>query len=68
LNNVELDNGNIKAKFGIIETGIPGVTGTVNRLSQCIKAGGLTSGVIQLGDWIDLEGGLTVTVRATIPK
>jgi hypothetical protein len=52
----------IKSKFGVTSTGTAGVKDTFTRLSAFIKAGGLTSqsGVINLGDWIDLEGGITV--------
>jgi hypothetical protein len=52
----------IKSNVGVTSTGTAGVTETFTRLSQFIKADGLTSqsGVINLGDWIDLEGGITV--------
>jgi hypothetical protein len=54
------DNPSIKAKFGITATEKAGVTATFNTLSAYIQAGGLSDNVIRLGDWIDLEGGLTV--------
>jgi hypothetical protein len=55
-------NPSIKAKFGITATEKTGVTQTFTALHDFIHAGGLTaqSGVIKTGDWIDLEGGLTV--------
>jgi hypothetical protein len=57
----------IKAKFGVTET--DGVTATFQALSTFIKKGGLENDanmeldkrVIKLGDWIDLEDGLTVS-------
>jgi hypothetical protein len=43
---------------------VKAVTGTFNALHKFIQAGGLnneqTKDIIKLGDWIDLEGGLTV--------
>jgi hypothetical protein len=36
------------------------VTGAFNALHEFIQAGGLASGTVKLGDWIDLEGGLAV--------
>jgi hypothetical protein len=52
----------IKEKFGITEGGTVGVAATFNALSAFISGGGLASqsDVIKLGDYIDLEGGLTV--------
>jgi hypothetical protein len=52
----------IKEKFDILTEGAAGVTGTFNALHQFIQADGLAkqAGVIALGDYIDLEGGLTV--------
>jgi hypothetical protein len=56
------DTQSIKAKFGITTTQTTGVTDTFNALHQYIQTGWLTnqSNVIRLGDYIDLEGGLTV--------
>jgi hypothetical protein len=69
----------IKAKFGVSATGTAGVTETFKELSAFIQKKGLekdeaiakaTKGtiecVIQLGDWIDLEGGLTVAPSANL--
>jgi hypothetical protein len=57
----------IKEKFGIETEGTTAVTKTFNALHEFIKAGGLTnentSSVIQLGDWIDLEGGLEIAAN-----
>jgi hypothetical protein len=58
----------IKAKFGVTETGTAGVKAAFQELSAFINNGGLAEDedkeeeerVIRLGDWIDLEGGLTV--------
>jgi hypothetical protein len=50
----------IKEKFGITATEKAGVTATFTTLHAYIQAGGLDDGVIRLGDWIDLEGGLIV--------
>jgi hypothetical protein len=52
----------IKAKFGIQLDGAEGVTAAFQELSAFIKKGGLgvNYNVIRLGDYIDLEGGLTV--------
>lgn len=50
----------IKAKFGIGSTGTAAVTATFSALHNYIQTGGLDDGVIKLGDWIDLEGGITV--------
>jgi hypothetical protein len=52
----------IKANFGVTAPGAEGVAQTFTALHEFIQAGGLDkqSGVIKLGDWIDLEGGLTV--------
>jgi hypothetical protein len=59
-----IDAHNIKAKLGITETGVKGVMFTFNALHDFIQNGGLdgnVSGVfVALGDWIDLEDGLTV--------
>jgi hypothetical protein len=59
---VDGDNPSIKKKFGVTEGGTGGVTKTFEALSAYIKEGGLSSenNVICLGDWIDLEGGLSV--------
>jgi hypothetical protein len=56
------DPHSIKAKFGITTTGTTGVTDTFNALSTFISGGGLTNDPtkVQLGDYIDLEGGLSV--------
>jgi hypothetical protein len=52
----------IKEKFGIQLDGTAGVTAAFHELSAFIKKGGLgvNYNVIRLGDYIDLEGGLTV--------
>jgi hypothetical protein len=54
----------IKAKFGVPETGTAGVDAAFRELSAFIQGGGLTDdateNVIRLGDWIDMDGGLTV--------
>jgi hypothetical protein len=57
------DSASIKTKFGITTTGTAGVTATFNALSTFISGGGLTNDPtkVQLGDHIDLEGGLSVT-------
>jgi hypothetical protein len=57
------DPHSIKTKFGITTTGTAGVTATFNALHVFIQGGGLSSypDTIKLGDYIDLEGGLTVT-------
>jgi hypothetical protein len=52
--------GSIKDKFGIAETGKAGVEAAFTTLSKYIKGGGLSYNEIKLGDWIDLEAGLTV--------
>jgi hypothetical protein len=54
--------GSIKDKFGITETGTAGVKKAFQELSAFIKKGGLTNnpGMIKFGDWLDLEGGLSV--------
>ena len=57
---IEADNPSIKAKFGIQSEGTVGVGETFNTLSAYIQTGGLDDGAIKPGDWIDLEGGLTV--------
>jgi hypothetical protein len=58
------DMENIKDKFGVTKEGTDGVKAAFEELSAFIKAGGLTDpnqpDVIRLGDYIDLEGGLTV--------
>jgi hypothetical protein len=58
----EENNHSIKAKFGITTLGITGVKDTFNALHDFIDEGGLEDNppVIQLGDWIDLEGGIEV--------
>jgi hypothetical protein len=66
----------IKEKFGIptasddtLEAKKAAVTETFNALHEFIQAGGLTnentSNLIALGDYIDLEGGLTVEAYTT---
>jgi hypothetical protein len=62
LNVVDPVTASIKEKFGVTKDGKDGVTDTFNALRQYIQGGGLapSSTVIRLGDWIDLEGGLTV--------
>jgi hypothetical protein len=56
------DPKSIKIKFGITETGTEGVEKTFKMLSEFIRGGGLTVSPnrIEMGDWIDLEGGITV--------
>jgi hypothetical protein len=56
------DPGSIKVKLGITTTGKLGVMTVFYALHAYIENGGLESedNVIQLGDWIDLEEGLTV--------
>jgi hypothetical protein len=60
----EGQEGSIKGKFGIAKETPEAVTETFDLLHEFIQAGGLenqnTNGLIALGDWIDLEGGLTV--------
>jgi hypothetical protein len=58
----EMSDGSIKEKFGVTETGTAGVEAAFKELSAFIKSGGLgfDPPVVKLGDWIDLEGGLTV--------
>jgi hypothetical protein len=60
----ELNNPSIKVKFGIDVnlTGTKAVDAAFHELSAFIKNDGLSSPfkVIKLGDWIDLEGGLSV--------
>ncbi|MDR1231395.1 MAG: DUF6273 domain-containing protein, partial [Spirochaetaceae bacterium] len=53
----------IKKKFGVTTGGAKGVEDTFKELFAFIKNNGLTanSGVVKTGDYIDLEGGLTVT-------
>jgi hypothetical protein len=60
------NNPSIKAKFGITTTDITSVKDSFNALHGFIEGGGLASmsDVIQLGDWIDLEGGLIVAEYA----
>jgi hypothetical protein len=57
----------IKAKFGVTLTGTAGVNAAFKELSAFIKNEGLTnqSGVIKLGDYIDLEGGLVIAAGYT---
>jgi hypothetical protein len=52
----------IKVKFDITTTAQTGVTDTFNALHMYIQGGGLASSgnIINLGDYIDLEGGLSV--------
>jgi hypothetical protein len=57
---VDKDNASIKTKFGVPETGKDGVTAAFTVLHEFIDAGGLDEDVIHLGDYIDLEAGLTV--------
>jgi hypothetical protein len=59
---VDPGNGSIKAKFGITDLGTDGVKAAFNALHNFIDRDGLAAlpDVIRLGDWIDLEGGLTV--------
>jgi hypothetical protein len=53
----------IKKKFGVTLTGKAGVNAAFQELHAFIQNGGLdtATNVIQLGNYIDLEGGLTVT-------
>jgi hypothetical protein len=57
------DLDSIKAKFGVTATGTGGVEAAFQELSAFIRNGGLENDafVIKFGDWIDLEGGLSVT-------
>jgi hypothetical protein len=59
---VDRDNPSIKAKFGVEENGEEGVENSFLALSAYIKGQefGATSNAIKLGDYIDLEGGLSV--------
>jgi hypothetical protein len=50
----------VKTKFGVTATGKDGVAAAFNALHECIQDGGLADGRIRLGDYIDLDGGLTV--------
>jgi hypothetical protein len=52
----------LKQEFGVTSTGKQAVTDTFTEVSNFIKNGGLTSSQtrIQLGDYIDLEAGLSV--------
>jgi hypothetical protein len=52
----------LKAKFGLAGTGTEAVKTVFNTLHKFIRLGGLESvpGAVELGDWIDLEGGLEV--------
>jgi hypothetical protein len=58
----ELNNPSIKVKFGVDVAGTDAVDAAFHELSAFIKKGGLSDSreVIKLGDWIDLEGGLSV--------
>jgi hypothetical protein len=58
--------GSIKVAFDIGSTGTTGVVATFTALHNFIQNGGLVSepDKIKLGDWIDLEGGLTVEAYA----
>jgi hypothetical protein len=57
----------IREKFGVTLEGTAGVTAAFLELSAYIQGGGLSpeDTVIQLGDWIDLEGGLSVDAYGT---
>jgi hypothetical protein len=57
----------LKKTFGITTTGKTGVNDTFNAVHDFIASGGLTTAptVIGLGDYIDLEGGLTVAAYGT---
>jgi hypothetical protein len=59
---VNIATPSLKAKFGITQAGRDGVDFTLTHLHWFITLGGLTSDptAIQLGDYIDLEGGLAV--------
>ncbi|MDR1230786.1 MAG: DUF6273 domain-containing protein [Spirochaetaceae bacterium] len=75
-NVASITSGSIKEKFGVGGSGTAAVvTATFNELSAFIKNNGLTNtatkNVVKLGDWIDLEGGLTVdsdTANTNIDK
>jgi hypothetical protein len=57
------EKANIKEKFGVTLEGKSGINATFNELHTYIQNGGLNDGasnVIKLGDWIDLDGGMTV--------
>ncbi|MDR1148199.1 MAG: DUF6273 domain-containing protein [Spirochaetaceae bacterium] len=62
--------GSIKEKLGITTAGKTAVTDTFTALHEFIQAGGLTdkntSGMIELGDWIDLEDRLQVDPSAQV--
>jgi hypothetical protein len=65
---VDGNNPSIKAKFGVTLEGTTGVNAAFLELSAYIQGGGLSSPgdtVIRLGDWIDLEGGLSVDAYGT---
>jgi hypothetical protein len=54
----------LKAEFGITTTGTTGVRDTFNAVSNFIKNNSLNNQTkIELGDYIDLEGGLTVAAH-----
>jgi hypothetical protein len=59
---IDSDTKSIKDKFSVVMEGTDAVTGTFTALHLFIQNGGLVEhpDVIKLGDWIDLEGGLTV--------
>jgi hypothetical protein len=59
---IDTSKTNIKDKFVTDPTltGVDAVAAAFRELSAFIADGGLTKGVIQLNDYIDLEGGLTV--------
>jgi hypothetical protein len=62
----------IKEKFGVPETGTAGVDAAFKELSVFLRGGGFQADlgndpsdrVIKIGDWIDLEGGLSVEAYA----
>jgi hypothetical protein len=55
-----VDKKSIKEKFDVTLTGTAGVEAAFKELSAFIQKGGLAAGVINLGDYIDLEGGLQI--------
>jgi hypothetical protein len=57
-----IDRNSLKNKFGVTETKAAGVTETFKDVSDFIRGNGLVTNPnrIQLGNYIDLEGGLTV--------
>jgi hypothetical protein len=61
------NNASIKAKFGVPPTVTEkaGVEAAFDALHAFIQAGGLASGLVKTGDWIDLDAGLAVAAYGT---